>query len=371
MNKRRIYLMMCGLLLCAFSVSGQVIQREVAYETITYKTFKVPCDIVIEEMSALDFVYLQTKPALVRQTKFVIADNWLAITHTYPQMPRYERDYEYQMGKSVTDKWGTTLYYHDGDEYYNLENEAENEDFLLDAEQIETYGLFNGLFDVSITEIQAFCDAEDIPYYIWGQKVLIVHEKVGEEDGITERTEIETDLEQLYSEMRVFRDDIHILTDRAEYQRVNSSNLVIPTKKLRTYYSTLPSETPYQITETEFYLSYQVLDEGGVVIVDMENDFPDFLTDSTWQYNPTNPTTMTVTIAPNPAISDIMVQFPLAINDNMHVKITNIMGTVYFEENIYVDGNLLHIDVNVLPMGMYYIVCVNNSGMAYGKFLKQ
>jgi len=325
--------------------------------------------VEIEEMSSLDFVYLQTKPPLIRQTKFAIADYWLTITNIYPQMPRYERDYEYQMGKSVTDKWGTRLYTHEDDEYYNLPNEDENEDFMFSDEVIEIYGIFNGLFDVSIAEIEEFCDAANIPYYIWGQKVLIVYEEVNDE-GVTKRTETEMDLEQLYLETRFFEDDVHVLTDKSEYKRVDSA-FVIPTKKTHTYYSTLPSETPYQITQTEFYLSYQVLDENENFIVDVENDITDFEVDTIGQYTNPNPTTMTVQIIPNPAISDITVQFPLPINDMMYVKITNIMGIVYFEDNIFVAGNEVYIDVNFLPMGMYYIVCVNNSGMANGKFLKQ
>ena len=122
---------------CAFGqppTTGQDVLREVSYETSTSKCFKVPCDVEVEDLLAgIDWVYLQTKPALIRQTKFVIADYWLTIINTYPQQPRYERDYEYQMGKSVTDAWGTRLYYHNGEEYSNLENEEANEGFLLDV----------------------------------------------------------------------------------------------------------------------------------------------------------------------------------------------------------------------------------------------
>ena len=169
-------------LLCAFSVSGQVVsQREVSYQTSTAKVCKLPCDVEIEALSALDLVYLQTKPALTTQTKFVINDNWLSIIRFHLQQPRYERDYEFQMGKSVTDKWGTRLYYHSGEEYYNLPNEEVNENFLLTAEQVEHYGVFNDLFNVSIAEIEASCAEANIPFYTWGQKVLVVYEKDGED----------------------------------------------------------------------------------------------------------------------------------------------------------------------------------------------
>ena len=117
MKSKRINCLGFILFLCTFCAIGQDFQRKVLYETTTCKTFSVPCDVVLQELSELDLVYLQAKLAKIKRVEFVISQNWLSVINIYPQQPRYERDYEYETGKSVTDKWGTTLYTHQGEAY--------------------------------------------------------------------------------------------------------------------------------------------------------------------------------------------------------------------------------------------------------------
>ena len=105
-------------------------------------------------------------------------------------------------------------------------------------------------------------------------------------------------------------------------------------------------------------------------IVDVINDTTDFWEDSIGQYSNPNPTVMNVQIFPNPATNNITVQFPVAINEMMHVKITNVMGYIYFENDVHVAGNVLNIPIQSFPTGMYYIVCTGNGGMAFGYVAK-
>ena len=436
------------LFLGACCVYGQpggqtgTVQREVYAKTSTAKTFKIPCDVEFAELSPLDFVYLEAKPALMQMTEFVIDDFRLSITRINPHLPRYERDYEFQMGKSVTNAWGTTLYTHDGEEYYSLPNDEENELFTINPDEIQTYGFFNNMFDVSIGEIQAFCDSASIPLYIWGQKVLVVYEE--EDDaGEIKRTETEMDLENLCMEMRLFKNGTHVLTDRAEYVRT-ADDWVIPSKKKHVYYSELPSGTLYQITQVEMYLSYKVVAEDGNILVNMEKPFSiqvspdpaqdsiwvhfsvpidgniavriadienttvwekdttlwseklfidisplksglytvfctynnidvsaDFLKDGIGQYTNTNPVNIAIQVLPNPALNLIKVVFPMAIDADMQVKITNVMGVAYFDSQVHISGNEFPINISSFPLGMYYIVCTNGDGIAYTKFFKQ
>ena len=156
MKSKIIYLTVFTLFLSITSVSGQPgqVQRKVCQSTSTIRTFKVPCDVVIDNLSSLDMVYLTAKPALFRQTDFVIKNNWLSIINTYPQKPRYDRDYEFQMGKSIVDAQGTRLYTHDGDEYHNQQNEEVDESFMMTEEEFANYGFFNNVLDASIEEMQ-------------------------------------------------------------------------------------------------------------------------------------------------------------------------------------------------------------------------
>ena len=361
MSRRKIILVVCTLFICTMSW-GQLptgLQRSVAYKTSTCKTFKIPCYAELEALSQLDWVYLNAKPATMRISEFVIVNNWLTISYNYPQMPRYERDYEFEMGKSVTDKWGTRLYYHDGEQYYNLENEVANEDFAVDAAEIGTYGIFNDLFDVSIDVICVQLDEAGIPYYRWGQKLLMTHEEEvenpdDEDEIIVKRMEIETDFGTLYMEMRTFVNGEHQMTDRKEYQRVN--DFIVPTMGKRVYYSTLPSETKYQITETETYLSYKVTGETGNVIVNVEEV--------------ENSTDFTIDISLDEEQSTAFVNFTPPITGDVNAKIIN--GTiVVLEQNATLtEGEILQIGISDLEPGTYTVVCTQNDNVAQADFVK-
>jgi len=351
MNKIGSYLVGVALVLGSFAASGQGmagLQRGVEYATSTCTLFSIPCDKDPDSLSQLDLVYLERKPAFLRKAKFEIQDGWLSITNVYPQRPRYERDYEYQKGKSVTDKWGTRLYYHDGDEYYNLENETENEDFLLDGEAVSGYGFYNGLFSTSIEEIQAFCDSVGMPAYVWGQKLLIVQEDTAE------RREIETDFEQLYFEMRLYRNNVHVLSDRADYQRVGG--YIIPAKNTRVYYSELPSETRYQITEVETYQSYKVTGLNDSILVDWE---------------PQSNLPFSITVTPNPADSQIVVQFSSQLDGAANLKIKNATQAVVLEENLTTVPLVYLMDITALASGLYTVVCVHENDTAEASFVKE
>jgi len=351
MNKKKNYLTGVVLLLCAYGAAGQpttTVQREVEYQTSTFKCFKIPCDKDPDSLSQLDLVYLERKPPFLRKVKFDIQDYWLRITNSYPQLPRYERDYEFQMGKSVTDKWGTRLYYHNDSMYYNLENEIENEDYLLSAAEIENYGFFNGLFGTPIAEIVDYCEDAGIPVYVWGEKLLIV-----QEDSL-ERTEIETDFEQLYFETRLYRNNVHILSDRTDYQLVNG--YIIPAKSVRVHYSELLSETRYQITEVETYENYTVTGRNGDTLVD-------------WTLQ--NEQEFAITVSPNPADTQIVVHFSPPLDDDANLKIKNVANNIVWERTIPAEEIDYVIDITSLESGLYTVVCVHENDTAEAGFVKE
>jgi len=359
MNNRRNFFTGLVLFLSITNVWGQPTQtnaqRDVAYKTSTEKVFKVPCDVEIDSLSPLDFVYLEAKPAVVRIGEFVIKDNKLSVINAYPQMPRYENDYEFQMGKSVTDAWGTRLYTHEGEEYYNLPNEEENTLFTIGAEEIAKYGFFNGLFDVSIPEIQAFCDSVGIPIHVSGQKIVVFYTENVEGEG-TKRTETEMDLEQLYFEMRLYKNNVHSFTDRTEYQRT-ADGWVIPMKKVHVYYSELPSQTRYQITEVETYLSYSVVDNNGNVLVNVGNE---------------NPEPFAIQLTPNPANDNIIVHFSTPIAGTVNAKITDVASNNrVWEQSLDIVGNEWNIDISQLEPGLYSVLCAYNGNEARADFTKE
>jgi len=355
MSKIKNYLTGIVLLLCAFGAAGQEvpatgIQREVAYQTSMCKSFKLPCDVEIDSLSGQDWIYLQTRPLLVKRTEIRIVDFWFTFTYLFPQRPRYERDYEFQIGKSVTDAWGSRLYTHEGEEFYRLDNEEVDESFAITAAEIETYGLFNGMFEMPIAEIVAHCDSAGIPIYVWEQKLLIVQQ----EEGENTRTEVETDFENLYSEIRVFENNIHTLTDRMEYQRVNG--FIIPTKIKKVSYSELPSEIRYQITEVETYENYTVTGGNGLVLVDwtLQNEQP-----------------FSITVTPNPADEQITVHFSTPLDGEVNITIKDIANLIVWEKDVYMVGNDYPIDITALEAGLYTVVCTYENKVVQTDFLKE
>jgi len=352
MSKKKIKLLLCVLFLCTLNVSGQEIQKSILYKTSTSKTFKVNCGVIIDSLSPLDWVYLETKPALIRHSEFVIANYWLTITYRYPQMPRYERDYEFLMGKSVTDAWGTRLYYHNGEEYFSIPNDSLNAEYQIVAADIDAYGFFNGLFDVSLEEITEQLDSMSILYARYGQKLLIIYEDAAD----NERMEMETDYEQLYFEIRKFEYNTHIFTHRTEYKRIDE-DWIIPNKEIHIHYSELPSGTPYQITEIETYLSYQIVNDAGDTIVNIsENISADF----------------TIVVNPNPAQDSIWVHFSIPITKTINVLITDMMGNVVLEQEFdNITGNTLFMYISQLEPGIYTVICTYENNEAQTNFVKE
>ena len=168
---------------------------------------------------------------------------------------------------------------------------------------------------------------------------------------LRERTEIESDFEQLYLETRLFKEDRHVLTDRSEYRKVNN-RWIIPTKNARTHYSELPSGIRYQITEVENHFSYQVTSRNGNILV-----------------NDNSPFNIAITL--NATKDHIHIHFSTPIEGLVQVQIKDAANIVVQEHTQHVGGNMLIIDINDLAAGMYTIVCTHEDNEAQAHFIKE
>ena len=241
------------------------------------------------------------------------------------------------------------MYYHDGEAYYNLPSEEENTDFLLPIEEINAYGFYNALFDKPIDEIAGQFDGTDMAVYVWGSKIVIMQEEE-QAQGIY-RMEMEADFEQLYMEMRTFIDDTHQFTDRMTYQRVD--DWVIPAQSTRIYYSELPSEIRYQITEIETYLSYQVIDGQRNEVIN------------------THSALFEIQVNPNPAQEQITVHFSIPLDGELDIKIVDAANNVVWEQEEHFTGTEMDIDISQLESGFYTVLSTYNDETAEAHFLKE
>jgi hypothetical protein len=122
-------------------------------------------------------------------------------------------------------------------------------------------------------------------------------------------------------------------------------------------YDELPSGISYQITETEVYSSYRIIDENYNFVVGAEHSF-DF------------------EINPNPAHYDITLHFPKPVHDwvNTRLIFDEIGGNrEMWEYDEYVVGNSKWIQLcYTQPWGLYIVVCTFSDGTAmYSRFVKE
>lgn len=349
MRQKMQYAVGFVLLFYGFNLSGQTqsVQRVVFYETSTIKTYAVRCDIEMDSLSAYDSIYLESKPPLIRQAEYVIENNWLTIKNIYPQHPYYDKCYGFKIEKTITNAWGTTIYSNEGDEYYNIVNDTTNENFTISADEIESYGFFNSLFETTIDEILAYCQSQNIPVSQWGQKLLFVQENV------EEQTEIETDFEQLYVEKRTFRGE-YVFIDRTEYKRQN--DWIIPVRNIQVYYDELPSGISYQTTQTETYQSYRITGMDGDTLID---------------WTPQSNLPFIITISPDTANEHITVCFFPSIDDTAKLSIKNVDNAIVWEMDVFAVGNDYTIDINHLESGTYTVACTYENKTAEADFLKE
>jgi len=323
------------------------VQRQVNSSTITKTTCALPSYIDEDSIGSLDWIYLE-RDDLERCTEQVInEENELTITNYYPQQPRWERDYEYQMGKSVSSKDGIVLYDHDGNEYSRLDDY--NPGYILSQYEIEGYGIYNDLFDFDKEELIAM--------------LQMAGYQVSEQDGFIiatyEDVEIAINLDELIVELRFFGEDDNDFfaeagnklqsSDRTDYVRTN--NYVVPVKNTRVWYNTLPSEIPYEITEVESYLFYQVISENNTIVkTGNESIFNDCVKNSVTGIE-TTPQNTEIKIYPNPAATQLCVE--RFLQETADYAIYNIMGQTILQGKLSDDFSTINIEP--LAKGMYYL----------------
>ena len=343
------------------------VQRQVNSSMLTQTICAIPEYVDESELSPLDWVYME-RDDLYRCSEHIIKGDTLTITHYYPQKPRWENDYEYQMGKSVTSIWGTALYYHNGKEYHRIE--SYNPDFIVHPAEIEYYGIYNQSFDIDKEELIELLQA--VGYQVFEQEGFII--------AAWEDFELSINLDELIEEMRFFGDEdndffaeegnkLEYLT-RNEYARVNG--YVIPVKRIDIRYSELPSGIPYEITKIELYSFYQVIKNGNNTIAEMgdRNIFEDCRNSVDDSTHIKEIQQADIKIYPNPAKEQITIDLPFDGDENVDVKIFNMLGVNVLSQH-YNKGGQINMDIHSLPAGVYVVRCVKDSKVISKRFVKQ
>jgi hypothetical protein len=76
-----------------------------------------------------------------------------------------------------------------------------------------------------------------------------------------------------------------------------------------------------------------------------------------------------IAVSPNPTSGLTIVTFPDDFNiKNGHLRLTSITGATLYLEPI--NSNEIHLDLQVLPAGMYFLLCFSEQGFMIEKPIK-
>jgi len=380
-NKRSTTLNFWGVLLVplfviAIGTKGvySQIDRQVNECTITKTTCAIPACIDRDSLTGLDWVKMDNDDLYECTEKAISVDCQLTVTTYYPQMPRWENDYQYMIGKSVTTNAGTTLYAHNGEELIFRPSEESDESFILQPILCENYGLYNYTFEVARDVV--ITNLEEAGFYVYEQEdgFLI---------GVSEIAEVAMHFEKFVTETRFFNEDDRTLIGAHRINYIKTADgYIIPASETMVTYDLLPSGFPYQTTRTKTYLHYEVI-QGGEQIVKRENyafldnldttytdegDFFDYITEELANYAAGNEDT-TIMLYPNPANEYITIVFPEYMQEDVDIKVFNRMGYVVMtqQHNVGVEKNLY---IHFLPPGYYVVRCIKGDKIISKVFIK-
>ena len=349
------------------------IQRQVNYCTVTKITCAIPSCIDTSDIIDLDRIKMMYDD-LFACVEDVVSNYRLTTTTYYPQMPRWEYDYQYEIGKVVASNQGTYLYNHDGEELSFLPNEESDEEFVFPNDDfIEIFGFENGMFN--ITAGNAMQKLQENGFIVYEHEGFIV--------GITDRIEFAINLTDFITEMRFFSEGegmggerTLMRLHRVEHIQIDG-DYIIPVKEIEVSYDTLPSRIPYEITREKSYLSYEVINGNGDVVVHVDNDPPAYgaapqnneQKSSIGQFEEIQQRKKELRVFPNPANKQICVSLPFYMDKEVDVTISNTVGQVVFSQHYKVGGQL-DIDIHSLPAGSYVIRCTKDNKVVSKLFVK-
>ncbi len=350
-------------LVAIIKINAQVpMQREVRCSTITKTYYSVTDNTIINNIPDFDLVQLVSDD-LYKVEEYVINENQLSIIYTYPQLPRYENDYQYEVGKFIADMYGSTLYDHDNNILdQDLYDEVDNS-FILSHQEVIEYGNYYKYFHINpFIAIAKFNQNGFITNYIGG--VLI---------AVNDSSEIEINFNELTDEFRYYdNEDMLIFSKKTHYAMFEY--IVYPTKEIEIHYDILPkSGTRYQIKNIKSYYYYTIT-SNGTVLIEIHNDIPEEAENvnnlNISQYQEIKKREIDLKTYPNPATNEVTLTLPFYMNENINIDIMSSLGKVLISKN-NISGDEIKIDISSLKKGVYFIRCKRNDKTINTKFIKK
>lgn len=359
--KQKLNLCTICLLLICFNVYSQNPLKQVHFKTTQTKVYAVPKDADIKSLTSYDLTNIRTETNTSETEMIIDRNRDLTITILNFEMPRFENDYEYEIGKVVTNKNETNLFNHKGDLLHNNKNSDEDEEFIIHEDAIEEYGL-----------MPEFKINDDMTQLYIAMGFTVSTNDQGVFTAINDSIELYYDTKKLIMEMRIFKEKQLQISDWKQYQKIE--NNIIPKVFVMTTYDTFSNGIRLQISEITNYNSYSVINSAGETIVyfeDKENGMMSHKGAVINQYTETPKKESNIKIFPNPASNNINLEIPLFGTERVKVEIINSLGLTVLTLNDIENDNTINIDVSNLKEGVYIIKCSSGKQFKTGRFIKQ
>lgn len=366
-------LIMTALVIFSSNLFSQNRLRTVFETTLTTSVFAVPKDTKVEELSDMDLNKMIAEDKIVEKETFIDDNYQMNIISIFPQMPRWENDYEFEIGKTIINKEGLFFYNHQDSLIYSNKDTVEinmNEDSLnkydflnIDSILVDYYGL-NKMFSI---DLQYYIDLYDEI----GFTTLINSE--GAFSAINDSIEIYINPKKLITETRYFDYNGNItFSDWRRFQKIDT--YVIPLVNVLTTYENLFSGIRLQRSDITEYTKYKILDKDGTEIVFYEkeeqivkkkNGSLEFS-----EYTPVEKKNGELIVYPNPANSLINIELPYYASEKNDIEILNSMGLIVKRENNVLSGSRITINISDLKPGIYLIRNGSEGKWKTTKFVK-
>ncbi len=242
--------------------SQEVPQRIVKSSTITTSYFSVPDSILIDSIPDFDLVNF-TSNNIQENIEYIIINNFLTMIYTYPQLPRYENDYQFEVGKYILNVNGSTLYDHNDNILNSVSTTELDTSFILSNDQINDYGNYYHFFSMNPDQVvSSFNQAGFITNNINNDIITAVKDNI----------EIEIDFNTLTNEIRYFNNELLILSHKSFY--CQNGEIIYPLNEIKISFDTLPiSGIRYQKKDEITYYNYMIIDDGDTLI-NISNNIP-------------------------------------------------------------------------------------------------
>lgn len=349
------------LLLICLNVYSQGPLRQLYYETTLTKMYAVPKDTDINSLSSYDLTNIRSVTNTSNTDMMIDGNRDLTVILFNHQMPRFENDYEFEIGKVVTTKHEINMYNHQGDLLLNNTFSEVDEDFTIHEDAIDSYGLMP---EISISDdlIQTFIS----------MGFTVSTNEDGVLSAINDSIELYYDTQKLIMEMRIFEKNQLQISDWKQYQKIENS--IIPKVFVMTTYDTFTNGIRLQISEITNYNNYTIINSKGETIVSFEEKATSTMSHKGAvinQYTETPKKESNIKIFPNPASNNINLEIPLFGSERVKVEIINSLGLTVLALNDVENDNTINIDVSNLKEGVYMIKCSSGKQFKTGRFIKQ